>query len=142
MSVENLTVPSSEISTRGVVPRTPMVATGVSTFMSPVFATLPATKVKSSLGQIEQGRVGRTVWIVHELVQNHARVVRQIEGSAIGEVDADPAVGAGRDGIALIDEIAYLRLTGLTGGTRLNDHRTRTFKRDRTGGDNNFSNWF
>src|SRR4029077_2174628 len=45
-SVENFTVPSSEISTCGVVPRMPIVATGVSTFMSPDFAILPATKVK------------------------------------------------------------------------------------------------
>ena len=38
-------MPSSEISTCGVVPRMPIVATGVSTFMSPLFAILPATKV-------------------------------------------------------------------------------------------------
>ena len=43
--VENATVPSSRISTCGVVPRIPIVATGVSTFISPVFATLPAIKV-------------------------------------------------------------------------------------------------
>src|SRR5689334_15298906 len=49
MRVENLTDPSSEISTRGVVPRIPMVATGVSTFMSPLFAILPATKVNVPL---------------------------------------------------------------------------------------------
>ena len=54
MSVENLTVPSSEISTRGVVPRTPMVATGVSTFISPVFATLPATKVNVPLVKLNK----------------------------------------------------------------------------------------
>ena len=33
------------ISTSTAVPRMPMVATGVSTFMSPVFATCPATKL-------------------------------------------------------------------------------------------------
>jgi hypothetical protein len=48
MSVEK-TVPSSRISTCGVVPRIPMVATGVSIFISPVFATLPAIKVKVPL---------------------------------------------------------------------------------------------
>src|SRR5258708_22339020 len=47
--VENFTVPASEISTCGVVPRIPMVATGVSIFMSPVFAILPATKVNVPL---------------------------------------------------------------------------------------------
>src|SRR4051794_40631034 len=47
--VANLTVPSSEISMWGVVPRIPNVATGVSTFMLPVLATLPATKVKVPL---------------------------------------------------------------------------------------------
>ena len=34
---------------RGVVPRIPIVATGVSIFMSPVFAILPATKVNVPL---------------------------------------------------------------------------------------------
>ena len=49
MRVEKATVPSSRTSTCGVVPRIPMVATGVSIFMSPVFATLPAIKVKVPL---------------------------------------------------------------------------------------------
>src|SRR5580658_4105295 len=48
-SVENLVVPSSEISTRGAVPLIPIVPTGVSTFMSPVCATLPAMKVNVPL---------------------------------------------------------------------------------------------
>src|SRR6266498_5346458 len=52
--VENLTVPSSEISTRGVVPRIPMVATGVSIFISPVFAILPATKVNVPLVRLNK----------------------------------------------------------------------------------------
>src|SRR6476620_9309224 len=52
--VENLTVPSSEISTRGVVPRIPMVATGVSTFILPVFALLPATKVNVPLVRLNK----------------------------------------------------------------------------------------
>src|SRR5262249_53244991 len=54
MSVENETEPSSAISTRGVVPRMPMVATGVSTFMSPVFATLPAMNVKVPLVRLNR----------------------------------------------------------------------------------------
>src|SRR4029434_3508028 len=37
------------ISTCGVVPRTPMVATGVSIFISPVLAILPATNVNVPL---------------------------------------------------------------------------------------------
>ena len=49
MRVENFTEPSSEISTRGVVPLMPIVATGVSTFMSPDLAILPATKVNVPL---------------------------------------------------------------------------------------------
>jgi hypothetical protein len=49
ISVENLTVPSSKISTRGAVPRMPNVPTGVSTFMSPVCATFPAMKLKVPL---------------------------------------------------------------------------------------------
>src|SRR5438046_9802951 len=51
--VENLTVPSSEISTCGVVPRMPMVATGVSIFISPVFATLPAMNVNVPLDRLK-----------------------------------------------------------------------------------------
>src|SRR5712691_6282127 len=54
MRLENLNVPSSEISMCGVVPRTPIVATGVSIFMSPVFATLPATKVKVHLVRLNK----------------------------------------------------------------------------------------
>ena len=49
---------------------------------------------------------------------------------------------AGCNGVALIDEVTYLRLTRLTCGTRLNDHRARTLKCDRPRGNNNFSNWF
>ena len=36
----------AETSAFTAVPRMPMVATGVSTFMSPVLATWPATKLK------------------------------------------------------------------------------------------------
>ena len=39
---------------RGVVPRIPIVATGVSTFMSPVFAMLPATKVNVPLVRLSK----------------------------------------------------------------------------------------
>src|SRR6478672_6585300 len=54
MRVENFTEPSSEISTRGVVPLMPMVATGVSTFMSPLLAILPATKVNVPLVRLSR----------------------------------------------------------------------------------------
>src|SRR5262249_399097 len=47
--VENLTEPSFKISTRGAVPRIPMVATGVLTFMLPVWATSPAINVNVPL---------------------------------------------------------------------------------------------
>ena len=49
MSVENLTEPSFKISTRGAVPRMPIVPTGVSTFMLPLCATAPAMKVNVPL---------------------------------------------------------------------------------------------
>src|ERR1700730_8456515 len=49
ISVVNLVVPSSAISTRGAVPRIPIVATGVSTFISPVCAISPAMKVNVPL---------------------------------------------------------------------------------------------
>ncbi len=45
MSVENLTEPSFKISTWGVVPRMPIVPTGVVTFMLPDWAIVPAIKV-------------------------------------------------------------------------------------------------
>src|SRR5262249_1346028 len=54
MRVVNLTDPFSEISTWGVVPRIPIVATGVSIFMSPVFAIFPATKVKVPLVRLNR----------------------------------------------------------------------------------------
>ena len=49
ISVENLTEPSFEISTRGAVPRIPIVPTGVLTSMLPVWATSPAMKVNVPL---------------------------------------------------------------------------------------------
>jgi hypothetical protein len=49
ISVENLTEPSFRISTRGAVPRIPMVPTGVLTFMLPVCATSPAMNVNVPL---------------------------------------------------------------------------------------------
>ena len=119
-----------------------MVATGVSIFISPVFAILPATKVNVPFDQIEQGRIGLPVRVVHELVQCHAGVARQIERGAIGEVDSDPAIGAGLDHVALVDEITNLGLTGLTGDIGLNDHRLRMFNCDRTRGGYNFPDRF
>ena len=56
------------------------------------------------------------------------------------KVDADPAIGPGPDHISLVDEITNLRLTGLTGDIRLNDHRIRMFNRDRARGGYNFPN--
>src|SRR5262249_7577908 len=47
--VANFTEPSGDISTRGVVPLMPIVATGVSIFISPVFATAPAINVNAPL---------------------------------------------------------------------------------------------
>jgi hypothetical protein len=49
ISVENLTEPSGKISTRGAVPRIPMVPIGVLTFMFPVCATSPAMNVNVPL---------------------------------------------------------------------------------------------
>src|SRR5262249_46664005 len=49
ISVENLTEPSFKISTRGAVPRIPIVPTGVLTSMLPVCATSPAIKVNVPL---------------------------------------------------------------------------------------------
>jgi hypothetical protein len=49
-------------------------------------------------------------------------------------------VGAGRDHVALINEITNFRLTQLTGDTCLNNYRSRTFNRGRTRGDNHSSN--
>jgi hypothetical protein len=45
MSVENLTEPSLKISTRGVVPRMPIVPIGVLTLMLPVWATSPVVGI-------------------------------------------------------------------------------------------------
>jgi len=106
------------------------------------FRDLAGDKSEGSLGQIEQGGIRRAAWVVDELVQNHARVARQVERGAIGEVDADLAVGARCYRIALIDEIAHFRLTCRTGGAGLNDHGARPFKGDRARGDDDFSNGF
>src|SRR5829696_914727 len=81
-----------------------------------------------SVRQIEKSRIRSAIWIVHELVQSHPRVARQIERAAISEVDANPAITPGLDHIALIDDITDLRL--LPGSTCLNDDRARSFNRD------------
>ena len=92
------------------------------------------------LGQIEHGRIGLPIRVVHELVQSHAGVARKIKRAAIRKVDAEPAIGPGLDHIAQIDEVANVRLTGLTAEICLNDHRTRVFNGDRTRGSYNFPN--
>ena len=65
-----------------------MVATGVPIFMSPVWATLPATNENAALDQVEQRVVRGSVRIVDVIVQRHPRVGDEIERGAVGKADA------------------------------------------------------
>ena len=142
ISVENLADPSSAISTCGVVPRMPMVATGVSTFMSPVFATLPATNVNVPLVRLNKVAVGLSVRVVNEFVQGHAGVAGQIECRFIGEGDADLAVSAGLHDIAQKDWITDLGRLRLTGGIGLHNHGVHMLDCDSADDGYDFSDGF
>ena len=56
------------------VPRMPMVATGVSTFMSPVWATLPATKPIDPWTSVSSDELLVLVRVVDHVVEHHPRV--------------------------------------------------------------------
>jgi hypothetical protein len=76
-----------------VVPRIPNVATGVSTFMLPVLATLPATKV--NVLQVEEGRVGLPGRVVDELFDLLPFKSRFAPGGMIAEPAPDQIRSAG-----------------------------------------------
>ena len=137
-----MTVPSSEISMCGVVPRTPMVATGVSIFMSPVFAILPATKVNVPLDQLNNVELDFPFGSYTNSFNAMRALLDRLNEVPSVKLIPDPAIGAGLDHVAAVDEITNLRLTGLTGDICLNDHRLRMFNCDRTRGRYNFPDGF
>src|SRR4029078_12405614 len=104
------------------------------------FCVVAGDKSERYCGEIEQGRVGCPIRFVHDLAQSHAGVAGQIERGAIGKIDAEPTIGPGLHHIALIDEIADLRLTGLPREIYLDDRRIHPFNCDRARGGDDLSN--
>ena len=100
---------SKSISTSTAVPRMPMVATGVSTFMSPFLAVAPATNEIVPCHQAEQRFVVRPVGVVDHFVQHHLGVRREAEHGAVDEGDAERRIGAGLDDVAFVDGVALVQ---------------------------------
>ena len=87
----------------------PMVATGVATFMSPVLATWPETKLMVPLTRVRSELLPAAARVVDHLVQDHPAIGRQAEGGAVEEADAARRVGAGLDEVLLEDPVADLK---------------------------------
>ena len=86
-----------------------MVATGVSTFMSPCFAVSPATKRNGAGHQAQQRRIVRPVRVVDHFVEHHARIRRQTEHGAVDKGDAERRVRSGLDHVAFFDVVAVVQ---------------------------------
>ena len=99
-------------STTPVVPRMPMVATGVAIFMSPEWATLPATKAKVPSTKVNSAPLRIAVGVVRIVVERHARIGDQIERGAVGKRDAARRAGAGLDHVALEHGVADMERDG------------------------------
>ena len=90
-----------------VVPRMPMVATGVSIFMSPVWATLPATNENEPSTRLTSALLPDVAFGSYDvIVERHPRIGDEIERGAVGKADADLRIGAGLDDVALVDFVA------------------------------------
>ena len=74
-----------DMSSFTAVPRMPMAATGVATFMSPVLATWPATKLAAPCTKRDQRRVRRAACVVGQVVQHQPRVGAEVEGGAVDQ---------------------------------------------------------
>ena len=91
----------------------PMVATGVPIFMSPVCATLPATKDSPPSTRLNKARVRRRIRVVRIVAQRHARIGDEIDRAAVGEGDAGGRIGAGLHHVALVDRVADIERDGV-----------------------------
>ncbi len=86
-----------------------MVATGVSTFMSPCLAVAPATNEMVPETETHQRRVARPVRVVDHLVQHHLGVRSETEHGAVDEGDAERRVAAGLHHVALVDVVTLVQ---------------------------------
>ena len=100
---------SKSISTSTAVPRMPMVATGVSIFMSPCLAVSPATNEMVPATRLISDGIVRPVGVVDHFVEHHPRVRRQAEHGAVDEGDAERRTGAGLDHVAFFDVVALVQ---------------------------------
>ena len=83
-------------------------ATGVPTFMSPVLATWPATKLAGALHQGEQRGVRGAVGVVGQIVQHQARAGAEVESGAVDHDQAEAGAATGLHDVVLQHVVAVV----------------------------------
>src|SRR5262249_1180781 len=78
------------------------------------FRYLTGNESEGAFAETKQGRIRGPV--ANELVQRHAGIIRKIERGAIGEGDADGAIGSGLDRVVPVDRITDFDLGSNTAG--------------------------
>ena len=99
---------SKSISTSTAVPRIPMVATGVSTFMSPCLAVAPATKEIVPATRLSSDDCS-TRWGRRSSRSAPSSRSREAEHAAVDKGDAEHGMGTGLDHVALVDVVALVQ---------------------------------
>ena len=89
----------------------PMVATGVPTFMSPVLATWPATKLAAPCTRVNSDEFDVLAGVVGQVVQHQARAGVEVEGGAVDHDQTEAGAAAGLDDIVLQTVSPLLRAT-------------------------------
>ena len=67
---------------------------------------LAGNETEGALDQTKQGRIRSADRVAHKIVQNQARGGGEIERGAVGEGNADGAIGFGLNRIASVDKVA------------------------------------
>jgi len=80
---------------------------------------LAGDESEGAFAETKQGRTRGPV--ANEFVQHHAGVIRKIERGAIGEGDADGAIGSGLDRVVPVDRITDLDLGNNAAGAHDGD---------------------
>ncbi len=78
-----------------------MVATGVATFMSPVLATWPATKLAAPCTSVNSDVFEVLVGVIGQVVQHQPRVGGQVECGAVDHDEAERRAAAGLHHVVL-----------------------------------------
>ena len=86
---------------------------------------LAGNESEGALDQTKQGRIRGAGRVAHKFVQNQARGGGEIERGAVGEGNADGAIGFGLNRIAPVDEIADADSNNLAVGAHDGDRTDR-----------------